>query len=280
MSIYVAPSTQFEATATGFPSNLAGTIGVRIVDNTGTTVVARTTSGVLEHPAGSGLYAKTLTSPTVPGQYSVVWDTGGTDVSWAVEELVVQVFPTPPSPYTGDTTARATMLPLIYRVRLMVDDTEREVFTDAEVQEVMDARRDEARYIPLTEQETIVPGGRTFYLTFDAPVGAWEEGVEVVNNDYQPLTPATVDLWNGRWTFTAQPRMPVMIVGFTHDVYGAAADLLMKRAAIESAAFDVAADGTSLTRSQKALAYQQRAFDYLAKARTRSTHLVRTDEGA
>lgn len=46
MSIYVAPSTQYEASVAGFPSGEAGTIGVRVVDGRGVTVLARSTTGV------------------------------------------------------------------------------------------------------------------------------------------------------------------------------------------------------------------------------------------
>lgn len=284
MSIYVPPSTSFEATGAGFPSGITGTLGVRIVDNAGATVIARTTAGIIEHPAGSGLYAKTFTSPTVPGQYTVVWDTGGTDVSWAAEELVVQIPVTTPSVYTGDTTARDSLLPIIYRVRLMIDDPggEGQAFSDAQIEAALDLRADEARYIPLTEIDTTVPGPNggtvTTYLDFRAPVGDWEDGVALVNSSYAPLTPDTSDLIRGRWAFEVEPDIPVLLSGWTHDLYGAAGDLLLQRATVESASFDVGADGLNLSRSQKAAAYSERGYAYLAKARTRTSNLVRTDE--
>lgn len=276
---YIAPSTSYEATVSGFPSGQVGTVGVRIVDGQGVTVLARTIAGIIEHPPSSGIYTKTLTSPSVPGQYQIVWDTGGSDVSWAVEDLSVQ-FPGGGEPYPGDSTARNSLLPLVARVRLMVDDPggEGQQFTDAEVQDALDRRRDEARYIPLTEIPTILPGGTTTYLIFTAPVGAWEDGIEVVNSSYEPLTPTDADLMNGRFTFAAEPRLPVMLSGFTYDLHGSAGDLLMTLATKESSSYDINADGLSLSRSQKAAAYRERAYEHLAKARTRHMHLVRTDD--
>jgi hypothetical protein len=82
----VNPSTSFEAVAK-FPTGLTGTLGVRIIDNAGATTIARVTAGIAEYPAGSGIYAKTLTSPGTAGQYTIVWDDA--DDHWAVEDLLV-----------------------------------------------------------------------------------------------------------------------------------------------------------------------------------------------
>jgi hypothetical protein len=82
----VAPGASFEAVADGFATGLTGTIGVRVTDNQGATTIARVTAGVAEYPAGSGIYAKTLTAPSTAGQYSIVWDDTS---SYATDELVV-----------------------------------------------------------------------------------------------------------------------------------------------------------------------------------------------
>lgn len=74
--ITVAPGATFEAVAQGFPTGLAGTIGVRILDNAGGTTLARTTAGISEIVASSGIYAVSLTAPTAIGFYSIVWDDG------------------------------------------------------------------------------------------------------------------------------------------------------------------------------------------------------------
>ena len=83
--ITVQPSTSFEATAQ-FDTGLVGTLGVRIIDNVGATTTARVTAGIIEYPATSGLYQKTLTSPGTAGQYSLVWDDG---TNYATDDLLV-----------------------------------------------------------------------------------------------------------------------------------------------------------------------------------------------
>lgn len=87
--IFAKPSTSFESTATGFTSGLTGTIGVRVTDGVGGTTIARTTSGIVETPAGSGVYVATLTAPASVGQYQVTWDDGGSPTTWAAEELTI-----------------------------------------------------------------------------------------------------------------------------------------------------------------------------------------------
>ena len=71
----VGPGGSFEEVVSNQPTGLAGVIGVRIVDNTGTTVDPRRTAGISEQPAGSGIYAVVLTGPASAGQYSIIWDT-------------------------------------------------------------------------------------------------------------------------------------------------------------------------------------------------------------
>lgn len=87
--IFAKPSTSFESTATGFTTGLTGTIGVRVTDGVGGTTIARTTSGIVETPAGSGVYVATLTAPVNVGQYQVTWDDGGSPATWAAEELTI-----------------------------------------------------------------------------------------------------------------------------------------------------------------------------------------------
>ncbi len=99
----VAPSSSFEVVAAGFATGLTGTIGVRIIDNAGATTTARVTAGIAEYPAGSGIYAKTLTAPAVAGQYTILWDNGATTPgNVAAEDLVVTSSPTYTAP-TGTT---------------------------------------------------------------------------------------------------------------------------------------------------------------------------------
>lgn len=91
MAITVQAGNTFEATLEGAPSGLA-TVGVRLMDSTGATVLARTTAGVAEFPGGSGFYQVTLNAPSLAGAYVVVWDTGTiTPSTTAAEDVLVTI---------------------------------------------------------------------------------------------------------------------------------------------------------------------------------------------
>lgn len=113
MPIYVAPKVAFEASVSGAPSGLVGTMGVRIVDvPTATTVLARTTAGIVEYPAGSGVYTTILTAPGTPGTYQVVWDSGVVSPTTSAEEdLFVSAL------YPGEAVASGSDLCTLDQVR-------------------------------------------------------------------------------------------------------------------------------------------------------------------
>lgn len=91
MAYYVRPGGDLELSAGPTLTGLTGTIGVRIMDGEGGTVLARQTAGIIEQPAGSGLYVLRISNaaPTVAGRYQVVWDTGGASPVWATETMEV-----------------------------------------------------------------------------------------------------------------------------------------------------------------------------------------------
>lgn len=90
MTVFAAPGATFEASAANGSTGLTGTIGVRISNlATDTDFLARTTAGISEYPAGSGLYARSFTAPTTLGTYALIWDTGGATPVYAREDLVV-----------------------------------------------------------------------------------------------------------------------------------------------------------------------------------------------
>lgn len=90
MTIWAAPGQSFEAVAQNAPTGLTGTMRVRIINGQGGTTLSPRTTGIVESPAGSGVYTATLTAPTVAGQYSVVFDTGTlTPNTSAAEDLTV-----------------------------------------------------------------------------------------------------------------------------------------------------------------------------------------------
>lgn len=88
--IFACPSTTFTALCEGAATGLAGTIGVRIENTDGTNHTARTTAGIVELEANSGIYAKRdMLAPSTRGRYVVIWDTGGGSPQFSSEELEV-----------------------------------------------------------------------------------------------------------------------------------------------------------------------------------------------
>jgi hypothetical protein len=78
-STYSTFTTTFQSTTSG----LVGTLGVRVIDSAGATIVARSTSGITEPIAGSGVYFATVDLTVLAvsppsGHYVVVWDDGST----------------------------------------------------------------------------------------------------------------------------------------------------------------------------------------------------------
>jgi len=126
-----------------------------------------------------------------------------------------------------------------------------QVFTDDEIQEALDRHQVVARYVRLRAEPRYGPNGQVEYFDVWADIGPWEDGVTLVDGDYNTLTPATADLNAGHWTFQNSTPPPILATGYYYDTYGAAADLLEQWAA-RARAFDVDADGASYKRSQTA----------------------------
>jgi hypothetical protein len=281
MSIYVAPSTAFEATAQNFPTGIAGTIGVRVVDNAGATVTARTTAGIVEHPAGSGIYGATLTSPAVAGQYSVVWDTGGSDVSWAVEDLVVTPTAIPvygAAPLVG---ARAGMATLIQQVRALTAAGTAEYtvgtvsyWTDGQIEQVLDRHRVDIFRERLERQPTYDGSGTVTYTVHYSGYGNLEAGTALVIEDSSGVNRGSatysVDHQTGRIEFVNDVAGTTLyMTARSFDPFGAAAEVLEGWATSLSRQFDFTTDGQSFSVSQKAKAMRDQAREIRKRARVR-----------
>ncbi len=146
---------------------------------------------------------------------------------------------------------RASMTALIDLVERLVGDTANDRFTREDIQAALDVYRLEARYEPLTGITTYAPGGAAVVVTFAANAGYWETDAVLYSAMYTPLTPATADWTGGRWTFATEPAAPVTILGWNHDPYQAAADLLEVRAAQLAEDYDFTTGPDSFKRSQR-----------------------------
>lgn len=225
----------------------------------------------------------TLTAPADPGLYFLVIRfpaTGSDGISRTFQSEIAVTVPSVP-----EGTVRPGMRNLVRRVRDLVGDPVGacQAFRDDQVQEALDAFREEVRYQPLgyLEFPTYAPGGAITYLTFQAEVGDWEEDAALVSAGYAPLTPATANYQQGRWTFSAEPSYPVYLSGATYDVYGAAAALLRQYAGGQKGMFNFSpGDGQSFARGQKFSQPLQLAAEYEGRMRPRRAAQVRTDVAA
>lgn len=165
-------------------------------------------------------------------------------------------------------------------VAQLVGDSEFEKFGYEQIKDALQQRRAEMRYERLTPLPSRASGGAVTYVTFTAPNdwGWWDDDAIIYNYNYDALTPATADWKVGRWTFSSEPTRPVMITGYTYDVYAAAADLLEARAteiAEDISAFSVAHG--SFTYANKRTGPMQMAQRYRAKQRPSVATVFRTD---
>jgi hypothetical protein len=89
--VNVGPAKTYEAVFEAGIAGLAGTVALGLLDNVGGFTQALSTAGIIETPAGSGIYAATRISPAVEGQYTLLWSLdGSTDVGQvSTEDLVV-----------------------------------------------------------------------------------------------------------------------------------------------------------------------------------------------
>lgn len=108
----VAPGVDFEAYTSGFDTGLAGTIGVRLRDGQGADAIARTTIGIAEDIAGSGIYRVTLNAPDDQGQYWLIWDDDDGTYAAPEELLVTASLLGPAVPSGRDLCALADVLAL------------------------------------------------------------------------------------------------------------------------------------------------------------------------
>lgn len=115
--LYARPSATFEALLDGAATGLAGTIGVKLIDLDGATVIARTTAGITE--LATSLYRAVLTAPAVEGHYLIRWDT---PEEHATESLFVNATGGGP-PTASHITPSLEDVGSILRARTRSDDT-------------------------------------------------------------------------------------------------------------------------------------------------------------
>lgn len=80
------PNSTFTSWAVG-PAGLVGSIGWSLEETDGDVVIARSTAGIVE--TNPGRYVATRTTPSTEGEYTIVWDTGGSVPQYAYDDLEI-----------------------------------------------------------------------------------------------------------------------------------------------------------------------------------------------
>jgi hypothetical protein len=119
----VAPSTGYEAVFAAGETGLVGTLALGLLDNQGGITDPLDPTGIIETPAGSGIYAATRTSPPDAGQYTLLWSLDGTTnpAKVSIDDLVV-TSSAPGAPPTGDTYGTTDELARILKIRTPTAD--------------------------------------------------------------------------------------------------------------------------------------------------------------
>lgn len=143
---------------------------------------------------------------------------------------------------------------LVVRLRGIIHDppgTE-QVFTDDELQEMLERFRQDIWQEELLKQPTWSGGVGPTYLTYRSGWTDWGANVVLQNSSYATLTPSAADHARGSWRFATEPAYPVYATGQAYDLFGAAAEALYQWAGKLALAYDFESNTQRYTRSQQA----------------------------
>lgn len=195
-------------------------------------------------------------------------------------------------------SVRASMAQLISLVRTMIADPSSgsQQFSDQQIQDRLDAHRDDIRFECLQIAPSIVNTASTgnqastIFADFYSKYQWWESDVvlqgQVSNAFWKVLTPAASDYIVGHWQFELDvfntgtvpgQYPPVFATGKVYDLNAAAADLLEFWAAALAGAYNISVDGQNLQRSQLMQAKLTMASYYRKLAKPRAVKMERTD---
>lgn len=195
---------------------------------------------------------------------------------------------------------RTTMGDLITLVRTMISDPQgtSQQFNDQQIQDRLDASRDDIRYESLQMAPSIVNTASTsniasvIFADYFSEYGYWEADVVLQGflsgAFWKVLTPVASELLldEAHWSFevsvfttgTVPGQLPVVFAtGKVYDPNSASADLLEFWAASYARRFDFSSDGQSFKVSQAAQGLQKQADYYRRQAKPKVAKMVRHD---
>lgn len=167
------------------------------------------------------------------------------------------------------------MLPLIKRVRVLINDPSSATFDDQTVQDVLDESRLDIINEILTVKPTYTAGSVQF-LNYYAKLGGWEDDVTfkqyltiVVTPTFEPIV--------GHALFATSTFPPIMATGKVYDMYQAAADLLERMSAQYVLQFSFSTDGQSFHPEQIQANLASLVTQYRRKQRPGTISMARSD---
>jgi hypothetical protein len=143
---------------------------------------------------------------------------------------------------------RSTMLPLIKRVRTLINDPSSTTFDDQTIQDVLDESRIDMYNVRLQPQLTFAPTIQ--FLDYFSDLGGWEEDYVFKQYLTVQVTPSVLEPIAGHFHFSQPTFPPVYITGKIYDIYRAAADLLERLKMQYALQFGFSSDGQSFQRQQ------------------------------
>ena len=170
--------------------------------------------------------------------------------------------------------ARTGMTTLLSRLRRLVDDAGTAVWTNDQLQDVLDEHQQRIWREPLEMNPTYTSGTSQIYVEYRSQYGNYESGgtayfkVEDSAGAARGTADYTVDYLNGVVTMAAdQVGTALYLTAYTYDLFGAAADCWRERAGKVSSYYDFRADGHQMSRSQWFNHCQAMANDYARQAK-------------
>lgn len=156
--------------------------------------------------------------------------------------------------------------------------------TDAALTEFLELSSLRVNYQLAKVFPTLISGGSQEYLDFETPDKRlrWYDSTTItVDKDFDPVVADTIDLDNGRWTFSTDTTQPILYIrGRSYDPYGAAADYLVSFSAQESGDLTTfSTPGGNFTfSSSEDIANAAKGFD--SKRRRMPIEVIRSDINA
>ena len=176
--------------------------------------------------------------------------------------------------------ARSGMSNLIARLRPMIDDVSSAVFTDNQLQTIMDLRKQRVYKEALQYEVTAVGAGTVEYKLYHSHYNDFEEGgttyFQVCDSagNQRGTADYSVDYANGVVTMSAdQHGTALYLTAWSYDLNGAAMVCWGERMSKAAMSYDVNLDGHNLSRSQMIAQCKTMSDYYAGKAKPRSARM-------